>query len=34
MAEKGTVTYDTLKDKCVARVDLERVEQLKAIPYE
>ena len=34
MAEKGTVTYDTLKEKCVARVDLERVEQLKAIPYE
>lgn len=34
IAEKGSVTHDTLMDKCVARIDLERVEQLKAIPYE
>ncbi|WP_241640622.1 lysozyme inhibitor LprI family protein [Rosenbergiella epipactidis] len=34
MAEKGTITHDTLTDKCVARIDLERVAQLKSIPYE
>ncbi|WP_052696957.1 lysozyme inhibitor LprI family protein [Pantoea sp. SM3] len=34
MAEKGTLTHDTLTDKCVARIDLERVEQLKSMPYE
>lgn len=34
MAEKGTLTHDTLTDKCVARIDLDRVQQLKAIPYE
>ncbi len=33
IAEKGSITHDTLTDKCVARIDLERVEQLKAIPY-
>ncbi len=34
MAEEGTVAHDTLTEKCIARIDLERVEQLKAIPYE
>ena len=34
MAEKETITNNTLTNKCVIRMDLERVEQLKAIPYE
>nr|WP_310617401.1 lysozyme inhibitor LprI family protein [Pantoea cypripedii] len=33
LAEKGTIVHDTLNNTCISRIDMERVEQLKTIPY-
>jgi len=34
IAEKGTVTHDTLYNKCISNLDKIRIEQFKNIPYE
>lgn len=34
LAEEGTTTHETLYSKCISRVDMERVQQLKEIPSE
>ena len=34
LAEEGTATHESLYSKCISRVDMERAQQLKEIPYE
>ena len=34
LTEAGTSTHETLYSKCISRVDMVRVQQLKEIPYE
>ncbi|QDY40872.1 DUF1311 domain-containing protein [Candidatus Pantoea soli] len=34
LAEKGTITHDTLYNRCIARIDEARTSQLKSMPYE
>lgn len=34
LAEDSSIAHATLTDKCITRIDRDRVEQLKSMPYE